>query len=162
MVKDAYLWIIPYSQHCFLWNFVFYSRKAYLAHQCKKIMCHPYSYQIIIDENPIPLQWICVLSYLCLPLIKVLFETSFKSFLYNTEGRRLSKYSIKLIWCPHYRSRFNGQLASGKRANSFWELSFDTNWNSLCVYNVGRQARSSDCIDTVLPTFKFIINIGCL
>ena len=56
----------------------------------------------------------------------------------------------------------NGQLASGKRANSFWQLSLDTNWNSLCVYNVGRQARSSDCIDTVLSAFKYIINIGCL
>ena len=38
----------------------------------------------------------------------------------------------------------------------------DTNWNSFCVYNVGRKARSSDCIDTVLSVFKFIINIGCL
>ena len=60
------------------------------------------------------------------------------------------------------KSMLNGQLASGKRANSFWQLSLDTNWNSLCVYNVGRQARSFDCIDPVLSAFKFIINIGCL
>ena len=38
----------------------------------------------------------------------------------------------------------------------------NTNWNSLCVFNVGRKAKSSDCIDTVLSVFKFIINIGCL
>ena len=38
----------------------------------------------------------------------------------------------------------------------------NTYWNSLCVYSVGRKARSSDCIDTVLSVFKFIINIGCL
>ena len=37
--NDAYLWIIPYYQHCFLWNFVFYSRKAYLAHPYKKKCC---------------------------------------------------------------------------------------------------------------------------
>ena len=41
-------------------------------------------------------------------------------------------------------------------------LALDINWNSLSVYNVGRQARSSDCIDTVLSVFKFIIDIGCL
>ena len=204
MVNDAYLWIIPYSQHCFLLNFLFYSRKAYLAHQYKKILCHPYWYRITIDENPIPLQriarrggaevagwtldrkiwvwfpayphrvwalwwqggkgrlrtsrcpcrgrlgmlktpscqWrgcpaagqnletghlsrhyiaeislnvtlnqkqqqlqrISVFSYLCLLLTKVLFETSFKSFQYNTECRRLSNYSIKLILYSHYRS----------------------------------------------------------
>ena len=73
MVNDVYLWIIPYSQHCFFLNFVFYSRKAYLAHQYKKMLCHPYSYRITIDENPIPLQQMCVLSYLCLLLTKVLF-----------------------------------------------------------------------------------------
>ena len=74
MANDAFLWIIPYSQHCFLWNFVFYSRKAYLAHQCKKMLYHPYLYRSTIDENPIPLQRICVLIYLCLLLTKVLFE----------------------------------------------------------------------------------------
>ena len=114
MVNDAYLWIIPYSQHCFLWNFVFYSRKAYLAHQYKKILYHPYSYRITIDENPIPLQRICVLSYLCLLLTKVLFETSFKSFQYNTEGRRLSNYSIKLILCSHYSSSCKGLCQNKK------------------------------------------------
>ena len=107
MANNTYLQIIPYSQHCFLWNFVFYSRKAYLAHQYKKMLYHPWSYRITIDENPIPLRQICVLSYLCLLLTKVLFETSFKSFQYNTKGRRLSNYSIKLILCSHYRSRYN-------------------------------------------------------
>ena len=105
---SVYLWIIPYSQHCFLWNFVLYSRKAYLAHQYKKMLYDPYSYRITIDENPIPLQRICVLSYLCLLLTKVQFETSFKSFQYNTEGRRLSNYSIKLILCSLYRSKCKG------------------------------------------------------
>ena len=62
-VNDAYLWIISYSQHCFLWNLVLYSRKAYLAHQYKKTLYYPYSYRITIDENRIPLQWICVLSH---------------------------------------------------------------------------------------------------
>ena len=108
MVNYAYLWIIPYSQHCFLWNFVLYSRKAYLTHQYKKILYFPYSYRITIDENPIPLQQICVLCYLCLLLTKVLFETPFKSFQYNTEGRRLANYSIKLILCSRYRSRYKG------------------------------------------------------
>ena len=60
---------------------------------------------IFISNNPIPLQGICVLDYLCLLRTKVLFETSFKSFQYNIEGRRLSNYSIKLILCSHYRSR---------------------------------------------------------
>ena len=114
MVNDACLWIIPYSQHCFLWNFVFYSRKAYLAHQYKKMQYHPYSYRITIDINPIPLQRICVLSYLCLLLTKVLFEKSFKSFQYNTEGRRLSTYSIKLILCSYYRSRCKGLCQNKK------------------------------------------------
>ena len=114
MVNDAYLWIILYSQHCFLWNFVFYSRKAYLAHKYKKMQYHPYSCRITIDINPIPLQRICVLSYLCLLLTKVLFETSFKSFQYNTEGRRLSNYSIKLIVCSHYRSRSKGLCQNKK------------------------------------------------
>ena len=35
-------------------------------------------------------------------------QRSWKSFQYNTEGRRLSNYSIKLILCPHYRSRCKG------------------------------------------------------
>ena len=52
---------------------------------------------------------------------------------------------------------FNGHRGSGKRANSFWQLSLDTNRNFSCVYTVVRQARSSDCIDTVLSMFKFII-----
>ena len=114
MVNDAYFWIIPYSQHCFLWKFVFYSRKAYLAHQYKKMLYHPYSYRITIDENPNSLQRICVLSYFSLLLTKVQFETSFKSFQYNTEGRRLSNYPIKLILCSHYRSRCKGLCQNKK------------------------------------------------
>ena len=93
---------------------MFYSRKAYLAHQYKKMLYHPYSYRSTIDENPIPLQQICVLSYLCLLLTKVLFETSFKSFQYNTEGRRLSNYSINLNLCSHYRSRYKGLCQNKK------------------------------------------------
>ena len=78
-------------------------------------MYHPYSYRIIIDKNQIPLKRICVLSYLCLLLTKVLFETLFKSFQYNTEGRRLSNYSIKLILCSHlYRSRCKGLCQNKK------------------------------------------------
>ena len=115
MVNDAYLWIIPYSQHCFLWNFLFYSRKVNLAHQYKKMMYHPYSYRITIDENQFPLQRICVLSYLGWLLSKVLFETSFKSFQYKTKGRRLSNNSIKLILCSHYLSRYRG-LCQNKKA----------------------------------------------
>ena len=78
------------------------------------MMYHPYSYRITIDENPIPLQWICVLRYLCLLFTKVLFETSFKSFQYNTDGRRLSNFSIKLILCSHYRSRCKGLCQNKK------------------------------------------------
>ena len=52
------------------------------------------------------------------------------------------------------------RLVSELTRSDSWGL--NTNWNSLCVYNVGRKARSSDCIDTVLSVFKFIINIGCL
>ena len=78
------------------------------------MLYNPYSYRITIDENPIPLQRICVLSYLCLLLTKLLFETSFKSFQYNTEGRRLSNYSIKLILCSRYRSRYKGLCQNKK------------------------------------------------
>ena len=107
MVNKAYLWIIRYSQDCFLWNFVFYSKEVlYFAHKYKKMLHHPWSYKITIDENP--LQWICVLSYLCLLLTKVLFEISFKSFWYNTKGRRLSNYLIQLNMCSHYCSRYKG------------------------------------------------------
>ena len=108
IVNDAYLWIIRILSTFFFWNFMFYSRKAYSAHQYKRMLCHPYTYSIAIDENQIPLQRICVSSYLCLLLTKVPFETSFKSFQYITEGRRLSNYLIKLIFCSHYRSRCKG------------------------------------------------------
>ena len=114
MANDTYLWIISYSQHCFLWNFVFYSRKAYLAHQYKKMLYHPYSYRITIDEHTISLQRICVLSYLCLLLTKVLFETSLKSFQHNTEGRRLSNFSIKLILFSHFCSMCKGLCQNKK------------------------------------------------
>ena len=82
--------------------------------QVQKDPAHPYSYRITIDENPIPLQRICVLSHLCLLLTKVLFKTSFKSFQYNTEGRSLSNYSIKMILCSHYRSRCKGLFQNKK------------------------------------------------
>ena len=84
------------------------SEEGILGTPVQKMLHHPYSYQSTIDKNPISLQRICVLSYLCLLLTKVLFETSFKSFQYNTEGRRLSNYSIKLILCSHNRSRCKG------------------------------------------------------
>ena len=85
-----------------------------MAHQYKKMLCHPWSDRINIDESPIQLQRICVLSYLCLPLTKVLFETSLKSFKYNTKGRRLSNYSIKLILCSHCRSMYKGLCQNKK------------------------------------------------
>ena len=78
------------------------------------MLYHPYSYRITIDQNPIPQQRICVLNYICLLLTKVLFQTSFKSFQYNTEGRRLSNYSIKLILCSHHRSRCKGLCQNKK------------------------------------------------
>ena len=61
---------------------------------------------MMIDENQISLKRICVLSFLCLLITEVVFETWFKSFQYNTKGRRLSNYSIKLILCSHYRSKY--------------------------------------------------------
>ena len=44
MANDAYkfLWISPCSGDCFLWNFVFQSRKAYIAHQYRKMMYNLY------------------------------------------------------------------------------------------------------------------------
>ena len=84
------MYIILYSQECLLWNFVFYSRKAYFAHQYKMMLYKPWSYRINIDENPIPLKLICVLSYIYLLLTKVLFDTSFKWFQYNTTVRGLN------------------------------------------------------------------------
>ena len=66
-------------------------------------------------SNPIPLKRTCVLSYICLLLTKVLFETSCKSFQYNTKDRRLSNYLIKLILCSHHRSRYKG-LCQNKKA----------------------------------------------
>ena len=74
MANDAYLLIIPYSQHCFLWNFMFYLRKAKMVHQYKKMLYHPLLYRNTIDENPIPLKQICVLSFPCLLLTQVLFQ----------------------------------------------------------------------------------------
>ena len=74
----TYLRIIPYSQDCFFLNFVFYSRKAYFAQEYKKMLYHPWSYRIPIDENQILLKLICVLIYLCLFVTKLLFDTSFK------------------------------------------------------------------------------------
>ena len=79
------------------------------------MLYNPYSYRITIDEKPIPLQRICVLSYRCLLLTKVLFETSFKSFQYNTEVRHLSNYSIKLILCSHCLSMCKGLCQNKKQ-----------------------------------------------
>ena len=78
------------------------------------MLYHPYSSRITIDVNPIRLQQICVLGYLRLLLTKVLFETSFKLFQYNTECRRISNYSIKLILCSHYRSKCKGLCQNKK------------------------------------------------
>ena len=47
-------------------------------------------------------------------ITKVLIETSFKSFQYNTEGRRLSNYSINLVLCSDYRSRYKGLCQNKK------------------------------------------------
>ena len=91
---------------------MFNSRKAYLAYQCKKMLYHPYSYRSTIDKNPIPLQRICVLSYLCLLLTKVLFETSFKSFQYRRQTS--IKLFNQLILCSHYRSRCKGLCQNKK------------------------------------------------
>ena len=93
---------------------VFYSRKAYLPHQYKKLLYQQWSYRITIDEIPIPLKRICVPSYLSLLLTEVLFETLFKLFQYNTKGRRLSNYSIKLILCSHYHSIYKGLCQNKK------------------------------------------------
>ena len=78
------------------------------------MLYRPWSYRNTIGESPISLKRICVLSYLCLLLTKVLFETSLKSFQYNTKGRRLSNYSIKLILCSHCRSRYKGLCQNKK------------------------------------------------
>ena len=73
---------------------------------------------------------------------------------------------VSFIWLRlhsgHLETRLTDKegLVSELTRSDSWAL--DTSWNSLCVYNVGRQARSSDCIDTVLSVFKFIINIDCL
>ena len=156
MANDTYLWIIPYSLHCFLWNFVFYSRKAYLAHQYKKMLYHPLSYRITIDENPIPLRRIRVLSYLCLLLTKVLFETSLKSFQYNTKGRRLSNYSIKLILCSHCRSMYKGLCQNKKHG-------FDqyTKGGHFCAAHMALMY-SRQCLSACHLRFKGPCNAGAL
>ena len=115
---------------------MFYSRKAYFAHRCKNMLYHPYSYRSTIDENPIPIQRICVLSYLCLILAKVLFETSFMSFQYNTEGRPLSNYSIKMILCSHYRSRCKGLCQNKKH-----EFDQYTKGGHFCAAHMALNAR---------------------
>ena len=106
MVNDTYLWMIPYSQHCFLLKHRVLFAEIILCTPVQKMLHHPWSYRIIRDENPISLKWICVSSYLC--LTKALFETSFKSFQYNTKGLRLSNYSIKLILCSHSQNKKHG------------------------------------------------------
>ena len=78
------------------------------------MLYYPWSYRITIDESLILLKRICVLSYLCLRLTKVMFETSLKSFQYNNKGRRLSNYLIKLILCSHRRSRCKGLFQNKK------------------------------------------------
>ena len=170
MANAAYLWIIPYSQHCFLWNFVFYSRDAYLTHQYKKMLYRTYSYRITIDQNPIPQQQICVLSYICLLLTKVLFQTSFKSFQYNIEGRGLSNYSIKLILCSHHYSSFKG-LCQNKK-HEFDQYTTNTKGCHFCaahmalcltfsVYRMSsirsRGRWPSCCVDWVPPRSRRIV-----
>ena len=93
----------------FLWNFVFYSREAYLTHQYNKMLYHPWPYRITMDENPIPLKRICVLSYLCLLLTKELFETSLKSFQYNTKG--LATWIFRDWLSPASKSRHGWKIA---------------------------------------------------
>ena len=113
MVNDAYLWIIPYSQHCFLWNFVFYTSKAYLPHQYKKMLYPQYSYRITIEENPMPLQRNCALRYhLCLLLAKVWKIVQVVSIQFWR--KTAINYSIKPILCSHYRSRCKGLCQNKK------------------------------------------------
>ena len=74
---------------------------------------------------------------------------------------------VKIIPREDYTFQYNPVILTGKERliselTRSYSWALETNWNSLCVYNVGRQARSADCIDTVLSVFKFIINIGCL
>ena len=57
---------------------------------------------------------LCIELSFFLILTKLLFETSFMSFQYNTKGRRLSNYSIKQILCSYYRSRYNGLCQNKK------------------------------------------------
>ena len=73
------------------------------------MLYHPLSYRITIDENQIPLKWICVLSYRCLLLTKLCLKLQ-----YNTKGRRLLNYLIELILCSHYRSRYK-ELCQNKK-----------------------------------------------
>ena len=118
---------------------MFYSRKAYLTHQYKKMLYHQYSYRFTIDENPIPLHRICILSYLCLLLTKVLFET----FQYNNEGRRLSNYSIKLILCSHYRS-----MCKRLYQNKKHEFDQHTKGGHFCAAHMALKAEKTPlCID---------------
>ena len=119
------------------------------------MLYHPYSYRSNIDENPIPLQRICVLSYLCLLLTKVLFETSFKSFRYNTEGRRLSNYSIKLILCSHYRARCKGLYQNKKH-----EFDQYTKGGHFCAahmaLNINKNKTNHQCRATTMNNFMIL------
>ena len=56
----------------------------------------------------------------------------------------------------------NGHRNADKRANSFLQFLHFFPRNSSCFYNVGRLAKSSDCLDTVLSVLKFIRYIGWL
>ena len=56
----------------------------------------------------------------------------------------------------------NGHRNADKRANSFWQFLHFFSRNSSCFYYVGRQTKSSDCLDPVLSVLKFIIDIDCL
>ena len=103
------------------------------------MLYQPWSYQITIDENPIPLKRICVLSYLCLLLTKELFETSFRSFQYNIKGRRLSNYSIKLILCSHYCLRYKGLCQNKKHGFYYF-----TKGGNFCAAHIALMAENSN------------------
>ena len=90
---------MDYSQHCFLWNFIFYSRKAYLVHQYKKMLHHPYSYRITTDETLITLQRTCVLIFVNFSLKYCLKHRSSRV---NTTQKADVYEIIQLNWfCVH-------------------------------------------------------------
>ena len=110
----AHLWIILYSQHYFLFKLLILFEEGILGTPVQKDDVTPMVISNYHRWKPNSTKTNLCIDYLCLLLTKKLFERSFKLFQYNTKGRHLSNYQIKLILFSHYSSRYKGLCQNKK------------------------------------------------